>query len=260
MTVIKEKKRYLKPVIIYLILCSVFSSEIFARKQDSLRNYSSGTPFTYRQLIVPVLCIGVGTLSLKQNWTGMPNQKIRSVLSRPGVPVRIDDYLQYMPVVLSYGLNALGVKSKNNLLDRTILLASSYLIMSVSVTAIKRVAGIRRPDVAVFNSFPSGHAATAFMGAEFLRMEYKDTNPWIGFAGYSMAILTGVLRIYNDRHWTTDVLAGAGIGILSTRISYWIFTDKNGLFKRKQKRNKVIMAAMPYYGKGAVGICGEIRF
>ena len=41
-------------------------------------------------------------------------------------------------------------------------------------------------------------------------------------AAYTAAITVGVLRVYNNKHWFTDVFAGAGVGILSARIGYWM--------------------------------------
>ncbi|MBQ1177891.1 MAG: phosphatase PAP2 family protein, partial [Bacteroidaceae bacterium] len=70
--------------------------------------------------------------------------------------------------------------------------------------------------------FPSGHTATTFMGAELVRIEYGDEHPWLAAGAYTLATAVGVLRVYNDRHWFTDVFAGAGVGILSARIGYWL--------------------------------------
>ena len=44
--------------------------------------------------------------------------------------------------------------------------------------------------------------------------EYKDVSVWYGISGYIVATGTGFFRIYNNKHWLTDVAAGAGIGIL----------------------------------------------
>ena len=68
-------------------------------------------------------------------------------------------------------------------------------------------------------SFPSGHTATAFTGAELVRSEY---GLGIGIAAYGVAAGVALLRLYNERHWVGDVLFGAGIGILSARIGYWM--------------------------------------
>ena len=75
-----------------------------------------------------------------------------------------------------YGLNALGVKGKNNFKDRTIILGTAYLLMGGTVNILKRTGNVERPDGSSTNSFPSGHTATAFMGAEFLYQEYKDIS------------------------------------------------------------------------------------
>ena len=99
---------------------------------------------------------------------------------------------------------------------------SASNITTSTVLGLKSGTKIERPDGSSKNSFPSGHTATAFAGAEFLRQEYGDQSVWYGIAGYAVATGTGLFRMYNNRHWLTDVAAGAGIGILSTKIAYWV--------------------------------------
>ena len=72
------------------------------------------------------------------------------------------------------------------------------------------------------NSFPSGHTYMAFAGAELLRKEYGSDYPWRAIAGYTIATLVGLMRVRNNRHWVGDVLAGAGLGILTTDLVYWV--------------------------------------
>ena len=88
-------------------------------------------------------------------------------------------------------------------------------------------------------SFPSGHTATAFMGATLLAHEYGHKSVWIPIAGYSVATATGVLRILNNKHYASDVLVGAAIGIVSAELAYWatdaIFNDRK-LFKSRRAR------------------------
>ena len=79
-----------------------------------------------------------------------------------------------------------------------------------------------RPDCSAKNSFPSGHTFTAFVGAEIIRREYGKEHPWIAVAAYGVATVVGIMRVYNNRHWAGDVLAGAGLGILSTTLVYWV--------------------------------------
>jgi membrane-associated phospholipid phosphatase len=95
--------------------------------------------------------------------------------------------------------------------------------MGISTSVIKRVADRNRPDRADNYSFPSGHTASAFAAAEFLNQEYRDVSPCIGYAGYTVATAKGVLCLYNNRHWVSDVVAGAGLGIASTKVAYLIY-------------------------------------
>ena len=114
---------------------------------------------------------------------------------------------------------------------------------------MKNILKEMRPDGSDSKSFPSGHTATAFMGAELLRMEYEDSNPWIGVAGYVSATLTGFLRVYNNRHYLTDVLAGAGIGILSARIAYWLYPAIKE-FLIPDKIGCILLSFSPYCESG----------
>ncbi|MCF0212336.1 MAG: phosphatase PAP2 family protein [Bacteroidales bacterium] len=148
-----------------------------------------------------------------------------------GQPTHIDNYLQYAPVVSLFALKICGVPSRDDYLPLAALTAEAYLCMALLTNAGKYGFGILRPDGSAHNSFPSGHTATAFCGAELMRIEYHKVSPWIGVGAYSLATLTGLMRIYNNRHWTADVLAGAGVGILSAQIANYI----NGLIFRPKR-------------------------
>ena len=65
-----------------------------------------------------------------------------------------------------------------------------------------------------------------------MRLEYGRESGWIGAAGYAVALATGLLRIYNDRHWAGDVLAGAGIGVLTADLTWWV----NKQLEKRKKR------------------------
>jgi membrane-associated phospholipid phosphatase len=135
--------------------------------------------------------------------------------------IKVDDYLQYAPVAAVFGLDLCGVKAKHNFRDRAFVTASSYLLMTLTVNAVKYTVEVQRPNGSPeYNSFPSGHTATVFTGAHLLFREYKDVSPWIGVAGYAAATATGVMRIANRKHWLSDVVAGAGTGIMCVEVSY----------------------------------------
>lgn len=135
----------------------------------------------------------------------------------------IDNYIQYFPLAGIYGLKALGVRSEHRVADQTVILAMSALGMAIMVNGVKYTVKEPRPDGSSRNSFPSGHTAMAFMGAEILFQEYRDVSPWIGYGGYLMAVATGCMRVYNNRHWVNDIVAGACMGIASAKLAYWLY-------------------------------------
>jgi len=133
----------------------------------------------------------------------------------------IDDYTQFFGPAMVVGLKLGGYEGRS---DWPRLLASaglSYAIMAGFVNGIKYTAKEMRPDGSTANSWPSGHTATAFVGATLLHKEYGLTrSPWWSVAGYGVATATGVMRVLNNRHWISDVMSGAGIGILSGELGY----------------------------------------
>ena len=221
--------------------------------QDTTSLKSVKKPFG-RILYVPAVCIGYGVASLKFNSLKNVNNHFNKEIFLEGnyAPVHIDNYLQYAPGVLVYGLNLVGIKGKNNLLDRSAIYAMSNLIMCGIVMGTKNLTQEWRPDRADRLSFPSGHTATAFAAAEFMRQEYKDVSPWYGVAGYAMAATTGYLRMYNNKHWLGDVVAGAGVGILSTDLAYYIYPSVKKLFAGKETNSSTII--LPTYQQGIAGI------
>lgn len=64
-----------------------------------------------------------------------------------------------------------------------------------------------------YQSFPSGHATASFALATSLSTHYPKYKTWF----FTLAVLISASRIYEDRHWFTDVVAGAGIGYLSAK-------------------------------------------
>ena len=152
----------------------------------------------------------------------------------------IDDYTQFFGPAMVVGLKLGGYEGRS---DWPRLLASagmSYAIMAGLVNGIKYSAKEMRPDGSTANSWPSGHTATAFVGASLLHKEYGLTrSPWWSVAGYGVATATGVMRVLNNRHWISDVMSGAGIGIMSTELGYALC---DLLFKgRGLLRNDLVM-------------------
>lgn len=211
-------------------------------------------------LIIPGMLISYGAISL------ISNSEVRSLdfttqaelqEDHPTFAFKIDNYTRYVPAIAVYGLDLLGVKAKNNIKDRTGMLLLSLGLVTGSVGVTKIVAHRTRPNGADRRSFPSGHTSLAFMTAEFLNQEYKDQSVWYSVGGYALATGTGVLRLYNNAHWFSDVVAGAGFGMLSTKVSYWIYPA----LKRKFFKNKpVSMVFVPTYQEGNAGFNFNYQF
>ena len=142
----------------------------------------------------------------------------------------LDDYMQYSPAMLMLGLKAAGVESRSSWSRMLTSDAFAGLLMGGVVNTLKRTTKVTRPDGSNNHSFPSGHTATAFMTATMLTKEYGHISPWIGIGAYATATATGLFRMANNKHWLSDVLTGAGIGLMSTEVGYWlgdlIFKDK----------------------------------
>ena len=133
-----------------------------------------------------------------------------------------DDYLQYAPAGVMLAMKAVGYESRSSWGRMLTSDALSVAVMSVAVNGVKYSVGRIRPDGSRHNSFPSGHTATAFMTATMLHKEYGWRSPWFSIGGYTAAAVTGVSRLMNNRHWMTDVMAGAAIGIGSVHLGYFL--------------------------------------
>src|SRR5574344_1417255 len=228
------------------------SSEVAPRMQTSDRY-----PFHLKQLIIPGTLIVAGTFGTINKWARFQNSEVRDELQEHiNSKFSIDDISQYAPMAAVYGLNLCGLKGEHNFRDRTIILGTAYAIMGITVNATKRIARVRRPDSASYDSFPSGHTATAFMGAEFLWQEYHNVSPWIGIAGYAVAAGTGFFRMYNNRHWLNDVIAGAGVGILSVEAAYWLYPVITKTFFRKRYMKNGYLS--PYVSQQEKGVSCRI--
>lgn len=165
---------------------------------------------------VPLIAAGVIEMSENNHFRSLRNGFL------PSFRNEVDNYLQYSPVAVMYALKAIGVESASSWKKMIVADALSLVIMTSVTGGIKRLANEDRPDGSNDHSFPSGHTATAFMCATMLQKEYGHLSPWVGFGAYGVATATGVMRIMNNRHWMSDVLAGAGMGIIGTEMGYWL--------------------------------------
>ena len=134
----------------------------------------------------------------------------------------IDDFTQYLPAAVMLGMKAGGIEGRSSWGRMLASDAFSVALMAGVVNTLKFTTNVTRPDGSNRHSFPSGHTATAFMTAVMLSKEYGTKYPWIPIGAYTVATSTGLMRMANNKHWLSDVMVGAGIGILSTEMGYYL--------------------------------------
>ena len=255
-------------LILFLLAFTFLSPAIYCQT-DSLQATAPATDTSsvtthhtsvIAKIAVPATLISYGVISLHsgtlKNWNEQMKEEIWTEHTHN--KTHIDNYLQWTPAIAVYGLNLVGIKGKNNLRDRSIIYGISTILMTSVVEVTKSISKEWRPDGSDQKSFPSGHTATAFAAAEFMRQEYKDVSPWYGVAGYAIAATTGYLRMYNNKHWFGDIVGGAGVGILSTDVAYWVYPSiKRWLFKKDNTASTIIL---PSYQQGGLALGLVHRF
>jgi len=259
-------RRPLITALLLLVMCPIWAQEDSVQVVQRHKN----PYYQPQQLIAPAVLITMGTLGLvEKSPVDLVAQKAYKEMNPGWNIISVDDYLQYVPSGIQPFLGFIpGVQSKHNFRDRVIASATAHALMAAITNTVKYTVREQRPDSPKCNSFFSGHTATAFTGAELMRIEYG----W-GYGGAAYAVAAGVafLRVYNKRHWVGDVLAGAGAGILCANAGYWMLPVWKRWFKikdsapgapsLKEGQSPVIVAA-PFYDsecRGA-GIACNIVF
>ncbi|MBS1520460.1 MAG: phosphatase PAP2 family protein [Bacteroidetes bacterium] len=213
-------------------------------------------------LIVPAGLVGYGALSFAVH----PLQRFDHFVTgethemSPDFNTKAESYFLFGPVIAVYGLNLIGDEGKNRFVDRTALLGLSTAFMSLSTFPLKSITHRLRPDGSDYLSFPSGHTAAAFALAEFMAQEYGDKSPLYTIVGYSFATTTGIFRVYNRAHWFSDVVAGAGFGILSTKAAYLVYPYIRSWLTHSDEKTGKSTFVMPTFENGTPGLSLSMRF
>ena len=175
----------------------------------------------FRATIVPAVLIGYGASTINGHGLYSSYDAKRDIRRTFGsYRTTIDDYLQFAPYLEIGGALLAGVESRDDRLNLGLVVLKSELIMLASVYAVKRLAGVQRPDSSADNAFPSGHTAQAFLAASIVHTEFRDRSQWYGVGAYAVATSVAAFRMINNKHWQSDVVAGAGFGILSAHLAY----------------------------------------
>jgi hypothetical protein len=259
---------YLKSISIFCAILGMlffFTNTVFAQSvSDSTAIESQSIEITkktpnksyslLKKSIIPtVLIIGGSGLS-GSHFEHTMKTKIRNQVGN-NYEFRIDDYMVYAPIVELYLADILGVKSKNHWFDQTKYLLFSNLLSGGVTHGLKQLIDKERPNGGHF-SFPSGHTELVFTNATVLKNEFKDSSPLLAYSGYGFAIATGTFRMINNKHWFSDVLVGAGIGILATEIVYHFEPLKNFNPFKKSKN----VSILPQINSNNYGVYCSYKF
>ncbi len=186
---------------------------------------SSKTASLLKRSIIPASLAGLGIVITNSAFEKNFNTNLRNKVGND-FHFPIDDYLQYAPVVEMYTADLFGVEAKSHWFNQTKYLLIANLISSSITYSLKIITQKERPNGGV-HSFPSGHTTLAFTNAGVLYNEFHNTAPVLAYSGYAFAATTGSFRMINNAHWMSDVLIGAGIGMLSAELVYYFEPFKN---------------------------------
>jgi len=122
---------------------------------------------------------------------------------------QIGDALQYLIPAVAFGSTIFYEEGHAG----TIQFVKAFATSQLTTQVLKNVTHETRPNGDCCDSFPSGHTSVAFMGAAFIHKRYG----WeYSIPAYLGATYVGYSRVYADKHYVKDVVAGAAIGILSS--------------------------------------------
>lgn len=219
-------RRFLAALLITISVALPASAQ-YRNAPDSL-DAVDGLVFRPVQLIAPAVLAGSGVAVhclAHDSWDAAVNDSFARWRGNSS-GTEVDDWLQYLPYVADLGLAFTGVPARSGFVDRLLECTISVAALTAVTGAVKMLVESPRP-IGDSRSFPSGHTGGVFTGAELVRMEYG----WGWGAGaYAVATTVAVLRMYNGAHWLSDVLAGAGIGILCAHAGRWLLGPVKELF------------------------------
>lgn len=205
--------------------------------QTKMDNFRQRRWFQATYLGVPMIAMGLLEKHFDDKFRVLRNDFM------PKFDYKLDNYTQIAPAAVMLGLKAAGVPSRSSWGRMIMSDAITITLMTGVVQGLKYTTNVTRPDGSNKQSFPSGHTATAFMTATMLSKEYGHISPWVSVGAYTIATATGLMRMANNKHWLSDVMVGAGFGILSTEFGYWItdtFMRGRGLnFQKLQEEEQL---------------------
>ena len=232
---------------------------------DTLRKYETpaerpvdrtATPFFRKKLVqatlVPALLIGYGAYTFNGGGFYTNEQANRDIHRLfPTYRTKLDNYLIFAPYLELGAVALAGVESRSDQINTLLIIGKGEAIMLASTFLVKAVSREERPDGSDNLSFPSGHTAQAFLAASIVHTEFRHKSQLYGIGAYAIATSVAALRMINTKHWQSDVVAGAGFGILSAHLAYLTHRNRWG---RQPRGLGTHLQATPLYYAGATGL------
>ncbi len=244
-----------KLILIFLIL----GQHLLQAQTDSLQVNSQPNRKSFlKSSSVPISLIGAGLIvNYSSGSLGKENLQEKIQKNLNGFHTNAENFLIFVPAITMYTADLFKFKSKNDVFTQTKYLAIAGLTNSLLTLGLKELTHEVRPN-GESNSFPSGHTSNAFVMASVLHHEFVDSSTLLAYSGYIFAAGTGVLRVMNNKHWVSDVLVGAGLGMLVTDLVYRLEPLKNWN-PFKDKKNRMIMIS-PTYQNDQFGLYANLQF
>jgi hypothetical protein len=199
------------------------SATVLAAKGDTatVQGWWGDTDYRPRltSFIAPATLISIGVAATA--WDGMNDLKLTSRGWKQPSLSAVADYAEYGMFGWVFLCDLMGPE-RHHWKEQAMLTFLAEMINGTMVSGLKYGVNLQRPDGGT-RSFPSGHTANAFLGAHMAFKEFRGRSPWLSWPGYVLATAVGASRVYDHKHWIADVLAGAGIGILSVELAYLIY-------------------------------------
>ena len=206
-----------------------------------------------RSTVVPAVLIGYGISTLQgHGFYSSYQAQADAQRAFPGFHFTVDNYLGYVSYLGLAGAELAGVHPQHDLLNTALLVAKAELLLTAAVYGLKYTTHVERPSSKDDHSFPSDHAAQAFLAASIVNLELRDQSHWYGVGAYGLATSVAVLRVLNNKHWESDVLAGAGLGILSAHVAY--LTHQNRWGRPARGRGVGLTMAPMYFPGNGTGL------
>jgi len=246
---------YFKPFLLLAILVLPYLAQ-GQQALDTLVTQSNKNKLKIKEIILPASIILVGSaLSGSRLEKKLKNSLHDGTVREIDFTLPIDDIIQYVPIVELYTADLLKIKSKNHWFDQTKYLAIANIITASLTHTGKRLFNKQRPDGSN-HAFPSGHTSFSFTNASVLYEEFKNTATIFAYSGYALTSLVGSLRVVNNKHWISDVLVGAGLGILVTKLVYHFEPLKN--WNPFKKYDNIIL--IPNINTQQIGMYFKVKF